>query len=66
MVVCFGYDIFFAGNAGALRFRGQPTNDSTGYGPIQFTDMTPQEINPNTNSCTSDFQVTGSFAAVLP
>ena len=62
----FGYDIWLAGNAGALRFRGQATNDATGYGPIQVTDLTPQEINSNANVCTSDFQLTGSFAAVLP
>jgi hypothetical protein len=60
------YDIPFVGTVGALTFRSSDPGNATGGGPIKITDPTPAEINPATNTCTSDFRVLGALAGTLP
>jgi hypothetical protein len=58
----FGYDILFVGLHGTLVFRGPVV---IGGGQINISDPTPGEIDPATNVCTSDFEVTGQVNAVV-
>jgi hypothetical protein len=65
------YDITFAGTVGVLEFHdhlgdGDDGFNAGGGGVVKITDPTPGEIDPATNTCTSDFGVTGAVAGVLP
>jgi hypothetical protein len=63
----------FVGTVGALVFgdsgSGTADENATGGGPIKITDPTPSVPTPPGDpnaDCTSDFEVTGALAGVLP
>jgi hypothetical protein len=58
------YDMRFVGTVGSFRFRPVAGN-AQGVGLFKMTDPSPEEIDPSTNTCTSDFALTGAWAGSL-